>query len=128
MDEIQQVIQFLERLIEKDVGEIVKILKETPRREAAVILARVSDANVSCFSADFRPVSPLLLSKRGVLNRFLVFLQQCHPIKQHPLLPTIPENQGTVFYLVSLEKWQRKSVNCTLIRMAVSADLCRQIS
>lgn len=46
MEEMQQVMNFLERLIGKDVGEAVKILEETPRKEAAAILAQMSDENV----------------------------------------------------------------------------------
>lgn len=46
MEEIRQVMNFLERLVEKDVGKAVKILEETPRKEAAVILGNMSDENV----------------------------------------------------------------------------------
>lgn len=47
MEELQKVMSFLDRLIEQDIGKAVKILEETPQKDAAAILANVSSESVA---------------------------------------------------------------------------------
>lgn len=44
---MQQVMTFVERLVEQDVGKAVKILEETPPKDSAAILARMAAKNVT---------------------------------------------------------------------------------
>ncbi|AGF78934.1 Mg2+ transporter MgtE [Desulfocapsa sulfexigens DSM 10523] len=47
MQDIQQVMVFVERLVAQDIGKAVKILEETPRKDAAAILANMSPESVA---------------------------------------------------------------------------------
>lgn len=46
MSDLQQVILFLERLIQQDVNKAVKVLEDTPKVDAAIILGQMSPKSV----------------------------------------------------------------------------------
>ncbi len=47
MNDIQQVMSFVERIVSQDIGKAVRVLEETPKKEAAALLAHMSSGNVA---------------------------------------------------------------------------------
>lgn len=96
MEDFQQVMSFLERLIEQDVSKAVKILEETPIREAAAILAEMS------------PQSVAQLIRRFQSSFAAALLEESKPEYIVTILTALPPNQAaSIVVQLSLSSRER---------------------
>lgn len=96
MHDIQQVMTFVERLVALDIGKAVKILEETPKKDAAAILANMS------------PESVAQLIRRLQTSFSAALLEERDPESASAILTSLPPNQAASIVMhLSLESRKR---------------------
>ena len=109
MQNIQQVMTFTERLIAQDIGKAVKILEETPKKDAAAILATMSSEGVA------------QLIRRLQTSFAASLLEERDADSAASILTTLPPNQAASIVMhLSLESRDRLLPN-------ISGELAEKI-